>query len=249
MIVTSREQMHLQWEWLFEVQGLPCPKKRVGNALKPTAPSSCSSSARGRYRSSFSLESEDGSAVVRICRLVGGLPLAIELAASWVRMLSAREIARELEKSLDFLETNKFDVPQRHRSIKTVFDHSWKLLTDNERELLMNLSVFQGGFTREAAVAVTDASLFLLSSLVDKSLLRHSKNPDRYDLHELIRTYAFARCRATHRRGRGLRQIRHHYADWIQSLEWEFKSPRQTQTSQIIRFETSNWLWRLALGG
>ena len=89
--------------------------------------------------------------IIRICRLVGGLPLAIELAASWVRMLSAREIAQELEKGFDFLESRKLDVPQRHRSIKTVFDHSWKLLTDNERELLMKLSVFQGGFTREAA--------------------------------------------------------------------------------------------------
>lgn len=66
------------------------------------------------------MESEDADALIRICKLVGGLSLAIELAASWVRILSCREIAQELEKSLDLLETKKLDVPQRHRSIKAV---------------------------------------------------------------------------------------------------------------------------------
>ena len=174
--------------------------------------------------------------------MVGGLPLAIELAASWVRMLSPREIAQELEKSLDFLETNKVDVPQRHRSIKTVFDHSWELLTDEERDLLMKLSVFPGRFTREAAVAATGASLLLLSSLVDKSLLRHTKSPDRYDLHELVRAYALEKLQSNPSEEQlAFAKYTDYYAGWVQSLEWEFKSPRQTQTSQIIRFETSNW--------
>jgi tetratricopeptide (TPR) repeat protein len=173
---------------------------------------------------------------------VGGLPLAIELAASWVRMLSPHEIARELEKNLDFLETQKMDIPERHRSIKTVFDHSWKMLNENERELLMKLSVFQGGFTRDAAVSTTGASLFLLSSLVDKSLLRHIKNPDRYELHELVRSYAFAQL-GTNPDEEEEASLKYavHYSDWIASLEWEFKSPRQTQTSQVIRAETCNW--------
>lgn len=251
VLVTSREQLHLQWEWLFEVQGLPLPEESELNALEKNSAIQLFVQRARQASQSFSLESEDVSAIIRICRLVGGLPLAIELAASWARMLSPREIARELEKSLDFLETRKLDVPHRHRSIKTVFDHSWKLLTENERELLMKLSVFQGGFTREAAVSVTDASLFLLSSLVDKSLLQYSKNPDRYDLHELIRTYALTQLQnnPAEEESTSLKYAIH-YANWIQSLEWEFKSPRQTQTSQIIRAETSNWhnTWHWAVG-
>lgn len=248
MIVTSRVQMHLQWEWLFEVQGLPLPEEN--NELETNSAVQLFVQRARQASQGFSLESEDVTSIVHICRLVGGHPLAIELAASWIRMLSASEIARELDKSLDFLETRKFDVPQRHRSIKTVFDHSWKLLTKNERELLMKLSVFEGGFTREAAFKVTDASLFLLSSLVDKSLLRHARDADRYDLHELIRTYAFARLQNSPPEVDEVSlKYATHYADWVQSLEWEFKSPRQTQTSQIIRAETCNWLstWNWAV--
>jgi len=242
ILVTSREQLHLQWEWLFEVQGLPLPEENDSNAMETNNAIQLFIQRARQASQSFSLEDEDRSAITRICRMVGGHPLAIELAASWARMLSAQEIALELESNLDILETRKLDVPQRHRSIKTVFDHSWKLLTENESELLMKLSVFQGGFTREAASKVTGASLFLLSSLVDKSLLRHSKNPDRYDLHELIRTYAFSQLQnnPSEEEDTSLKYAVH-YADWIQSLEWELKSPRQTQTSQIIRADTCHW--------
>jgi predicted ATPase/transcriptional regulator with XRE-family HTH domain len=242
IIVTSREPLRLQWEWLFEVQGLPLPEETDVQAPETNSAIQLFVQRARQASQSFSLETENSSAIIRICRMVGGLPLAIELAASWVRMLSAREIAQELEKSLDFLETNKVDVPQRHRSIKTVFDHSWELLTEKERDLLMKLSVFQGGFTREAAVTTADASLLLLSSLVDKSLLRHSKNPDRYDLHELVRAYALEKLQSNPWEEQlAFAKYTDYYAGWIQSLEWEFKSPRQTQTSQIIRFETSNW--------
>lgn len=242
MLVTSREQLRLQWEWLFEVQGLPLPDENETDAERNSAIELFIQRAR-QASQTFSLESDDLSAIVRICRLVGGLPLAIELAASWARMLSAREIAQELEKSLDLLETRKLDVPQRHRSIKTVFDHSWKMLSENERELLMKLSVFQAGFTRDAALKVTGASLFLLSSLVDKSLLRHSKDPDRYELHELVRSYAATQLQSSAPTAEETTWIKYstHYADWVHSLEWEFKSPRQTQVSQIIRAETCNW--------
>jgi len=250
MLVTSREQLHLQWEWLFEVQGLPLPDESDENSLETNSAIQLFIQRARQASQTFSLESEDIPSIVRICRFVGGLPLAIELAASWARMLSAREIALELEKNLDFLEARKFDVPQRHRSIKTVFDHSLKLLTVNERELLMKLSVFQGGFTRKAAADVTDASLFLLSSLVDKSLLRHSKDPDRYDLHELVRTYAYTQLQNNpSEEDETALKYAIHYADWIQSLEWEFKSPRQTRTSQIIRTDTCHWhcTWHWAL--
>lgn len=241
MLVTSREQLRLQWEWLFEVQGLPLPEETDTDLENNSAIQLFIQRAR-QASQNFSIESEDVTAILRICKMVGGLPLAIELAASWVRMLSCREIAQELEKSLDFLETKKLDVPQRHRSIKTVFDHSWTLLTDEERDLLKKLSVFQGGFTREAAISATGTSLSLLSSLVDKSLLRHSKNPDRYDVHELIRQYTFAQLQSdTAEEELASLKYAVYYSDWIASLEAPFKSAKQPQTSQIIRAETCNW--------
>ncbi len=242
ILVTSREQLRLQWEWLFEVQGLPIPEEHETQAFETNSAFQLFTQRARQASQRFSLETEDIPAITRICRMVGGLPLAIELAASWARMLSAREIAQELEKSLDFLETRKLDVPQRHRSIKTVFDHSWELLTENERELLMKLSVFQGGFTREAALAVTGASLFLLSSLVDKSILRYNKNPERYDLHELVRTYALEKLQFDPSEEQlALEKYAHHYATWLNTLEWEFKSARQPKTSYFIRTETCNW--------
>jgi len=144
--------LRLQWEWLFEVQGLLLPEETDTNLENNSAIQLFIQRARQTSRN-FSLESEDVAAILRICKMVARLPLAIELAASWVRMFCCREIAQELEKSLDFPETKKLDVPQRHRSIKTVFDHSWTLLSDEERDLLKKLSVFQGGFTREAAIS------------------------------------------------------------------------------------------------
>jgi predicted ATPase/transcriptional regulator with XRE-family HTH domain len=242
MLITSREQLRLQWEWLFEVQGLPIPEETDAQVLENNSAIQLFIQRARQASQSFSLEAEDTAAIVRICKLVGGLPLAIELAASWVRMLSCHEIMQELEKSLDFLETRKLDVPLRHRSIKMVFDHSWKLLTDDERNLLMKLSVFQGGFTREAANAATGASLPLLSSLVDKSLLRHSKKPDRYDLHELIRQYAFTQLQShPSEEEQASESYARHYADWLSAMEFSFKSSIQPQTSHQIRTEMCNW--------
>jgi predicted ATPase/transcriptional regulator with XRE-family HTH domain len=249
MLVTSREPLRLQWEWIFEVHGLPVPEEKGDNLENNSA--SLLFIQRARQASQkFSLQENDADALVRICKLVGGLPLAIELAASWVRILSCKEIAQELERSLDLLETRKHDVPQRHRSIRAVFDHSWKLLTGEERLVLMRLSVFQGGFTREAAFSAAGASIPMLSSLVDKSLLRHINTPDRYDLHELIRQYTYAQLQADP--AEELQASEKHsiyYASWIAALETPFKSARQAYTSQLIRSETSNWLagWHRAV--
>jgi tetratricopeptide (TPR) repeat protein len=117
------------------------------------------------------------------------LPLALELAAVWLRTLSCREIAQEIEHNLDFLSSSARDIPPRHHSIRAVFDSSWHLLSTKEQKVLMRLSVFRGGFTRDAAEHVCAASLPILAALVSKSLVRHNRD-DRYDLHELIRQYA-----------------------------------------------------------
>jgi predicted ATPase len=138
----------------------------------------------------FGLKDEDVSALKRICELVEGIPLGLELAASWVRTLSCAEIAREIERSLDFLSVQARDLPERHRSMRAVFDSSWSLLTEEERRVMCRLAAFRGGWTREAGEQVAGARLAVLSSLVDKSLVRHGEvQAGRYSLHELIQQY------------------------------------------------------------
>lgn len=103
-----------------------------------------------------------------ICQKVEGLPLGLELAASWLRVMTATQIADQMTRSLDFLTTPMRDVPERHRSIRAVFEQSWPVLPADEQAALMRLGLFRGGFDFEAAECVAGASLPLLANLVDK---------------------------------------------------------------------------------
>lgn len=149
LLTTSREQLNLRAEWAFEVQGLPVPSHIEMENLESNSAAALFIQRARQVNVNFIPTTEDLSAVRRICKLVDGMPLALELAATWVRMLSAREIAHEIERNIDFLTTIGRDVPQRHRSIRAVFEHSWNLLTEEERRILRQLAVFRGGFTRD----------------------------------------------------------------------------------------------------
>jgi tetratricopeptide (TPR) repeat protein len=121
--------------------------------------------------------------------MVEGMPLALELAAAWVRLLPCAQIVEQVASSLDFLAAPRRTGPNRHRSLRAVFDQSWRLLPDTEQAAITRLSVFHGTFDREAAQEVGGASLSVLASLADKSLL-HADGTGRYGLHELLRHYA-----------------------------------------------------------
>jgi tetratricopeptide (TPR) repeat protein len=125
----------------------------------------------------------------RICRLVEGMPLAVELAAAWVPILPCEEIADEIERGLDFLEASARDAPDRHRTIRAVFDYSWNLLDPAQQEAFCGMSVFSAPFTRPAVDATVGADLRTLTELVGKSLVRRVGS-DRFDLHPLLRQYA-----------------------------------------------------------
>jgi predicted ATPase/transcriptional regulator with XRE-family HTH domain len=241
MLLTSREQLHLQWEWVFDVQGLPVPEQMQPGVLEANSAVVLFLQRARQTAATLSVTEENAEALIRICRLVDGLPLAIELAASWSRLMSPAEIALELERSPDLLEANLFDVPARHRSIRSVFEHSWDLLTAEERLVLMRLSLFQAGFTRQAAEAVAGAKLTVLASLVSKSLLHHSKSPDRYDLHELIRQYSFARLQDSPDESQASEKYAAYYSQWVAYQEGPFKSAQQPHISQLIRAENGNW--------
>jgi predicted ATPase len=145
-----------------------------------------------QVHAAFAPGEDEKQAIARICRLVEGMPLAIELAASWTPMLSCAEIVHEIEQNLDILTSRLRDAPLRHRSLEAVFAHSWRLLSAEEQRLFAQLSVFRGRFTRQAAAQVAGATLPDLFALADKSLLRRADN-GTYEIHELTRQFATAR--------------------------------------------------------
>jgi predicted ATPase/transcriptional regulator with XRE-family HTH domain len=190
LLVTSREPLQLQAEWVFEVRGMPVPALSELDGLETSSAVRFFIQRAKQACIDFELSAEDRNAVGQICQLVDGMPLAIELAAAWTRTLTCTEIAKEIQSNISFLATSARDVEERHRSIRATFDYSWKLLSDEEKQVLKQLSIFKGGFTREVAEYVTGADLSALSALVSKSLLNRIA-PGRYDLHELVRQYSF----------------------------------------------------------
>jgi len=188
VLATSRVRLSVQEEHLFHLAGMDFPDwETPADALEYSAVKLFLQSAR-RARPGFELAADDLKYVARICRLAEGMPLGILLAAAWVEMLTPQEIAAEMQRSLDLLATDLRDVPERQRSIRAVFGYAWNSLTQREREVFRALSVFRGGFTREAAQQVTNAGLRELMGLVNKSLL-HRAPTGRYEMHELLRQY------------------------------------------------------------
>jgi tetratricopeptide (TPR) repeat protein len=188
----------------------------------------------------FELGEEERVHAARICRLVDGMPLGIELAAAWVSMLPCAEIADEIERTIGFLETSMRDVPERHRSLRAAFDHSWRLLADEQQRCFRQLSVFRGPFTREAAAAVAGADLGLLAELVTKSLVRRLEL-GRYELHELLRQYAADRLAENPDEPAEVRE-RHarFYVGRLADRQAAFFSPRMTEARDELRGDVPN---------
>src|SRR6478736_5813867 len=236
LLITSRERLNLQSEWAFDVEGLGLveDEKGSGSAVRLFVERAT------QVEPNFDLDDAGYSQAARICRLVDGMPLGIELAASWVSVLSGAEIADEIEANIDFLATSMRDVPERHRSLRAAIDQSWRLLTDEQRGAFSRLSVFHGSFDRSAAAAVTGADLRLLSELVAKSLLRR---PDfgRFELHELLRQYAVEQLRVSPAEEAEARE-RHarHYAAVLLERRAALMGPELAVARDELRGELDN---------
>lgn len=204
IIVTSRERLNLQGEWVHAVAGMHYPETPTETDLDSYSAVKLFEQGATRVQPDFSLKAHLPD-VLRIIDLVGGTPLGVELATAWLRFLPPSEIADEIEKSFDFLESSLRNVPERQRSMRAVFEYSWELMTDDERAALARLSIFAGGFNRDAACSVADTSLRILSALVDKSLLSVSRT-GRYTMHTLVKTYAEEKLKAVEGEIRRLRE-------------------------------------------
>ncbi len=191
ILATSRERLNLREEHVLTLHGLeyaPVGVTDVRSIGEYAATKLFMQSAR-RARPDFVLRDDNVSSVAQLCRMVQGMPLALELTAAWLDILPVVEVAQEVQRNLDFLETDKPDVPQRQRSIRAVFETTWQRLTEEEQDAFARLSVFRGGFERVAAGEVSEISLRLLRRLVAKSLLQYEALNDRYQVHDLLRQY------------------------------------------------------------
>jgi predicted ATPase len=251
VIITSREKLNRQWEHLFHLSGLAYPTSNGRKTETELAHFgamqlflNCARRVQPVFDTLASLEH-----VERICQLVEGMPLGIILAATWLDVLRPEEVAQEIQRGLDFLASEMGDIPRRQRSLRATFAYSWRLLSEAERDIFKQLSVFQGGFTREAAQEVTGATLHDLRSLVGKSLI-YTDHDGRYQIHELLRQFS-AEHLAADTAAQNAAKDRHaaYFSQKVEEWYARVKSPEHKQIMALFDIEINNALiaWRHAV--
>jgi len=254
LLVTSRERLNLQSEWLYEVTGMAIPAEEevphltLADLEKFGATSLFLQRAR-QAQANFSLVEAEIPELVHICRLVGGMPLGLELAAAWVRHMPLDEIAVRIAADPDFLSTKLRDVPERHRSLRAVFSQTWAQLEMQEQAILRKLAVFRGGFQFQAAEAVAEADPAQLSVLADKALLS-SASAGRYEMHELIRQYALEKLQDEVREhAEAVQRHSLYFTRFLAERLADLKSGRQQQALVEISRDLDNVrsAWRQAI--
>lgn len=242
LLVTSREWLNLPQERVYELPGLPYPapgRQARENLEEYSAVQLFVQNAR-RVHWGFELGPEEEPGVERICQLVEGMPLGIELAAAWVRVISCQEIAREIERDLKFLSTTLGGLPERHRSLRLVFDYSYNRLDRPAQLAYSKMSVFRGGFSRDAAERVAGAPLSVLASLLDHSLL-HRAASGRYEVHELLRQYGRDRLHADPGREADTRAAHcAYYSDFLHQHQARLTGPDQKEALETIAQDIDN---------
>ncbi len=240
LLITSRTRLGVLGEQSFQVMGMQVPE--TGNELAHdwrsfSAMQLFLGSAR-RVQQEFEINDKNVVSIIRICQLVEGMPLGLEMATAWLELFTPQEIVTGIEHSLDFLQVPTSE--KRHQSLRIVFDTSWKLLSDQEQSCLQALTVFRGSFTREAAQRVSGAARETFLSLINKSWLARESG-GRYHIHELLRQYgyenlqqhpvAWNEARDAHAR---------YYAGLLHTLGEEMKGFHQVQAFDLSELEFEN---------
>jgi predicted ATPase/DNA-binding CsgD family transcriptional regulator len=247
ILATSREALNLQEEWVRPISGLTYPGRENGKQLQEYSAVQLFLDRACRIRGDFDL-AEDKQGVMDICRLVEGMPLAIELAAGWLKTLRPTDIAREIQHNLDILATRSRNLSERHRSIRSVFSHSWLLMSEDERNVFQKISVFRSGFSREAAEVVAGASLPTLAGLIDQSMLRLNA-AGRYYVHELLQQYGAEQLASNDLTETVQHAYIHYYLRRLGQLEHNIKAHQQIAALDTIAadFENIRHAWQLAV--
>jgi len=242
VLVTSRTRLMSQAEQLLPVAGMDLPPEGAvvdGDAGRYPALMFFVDCAR-RVQPAYTPDAADLAAIARVCRAVQGMPLGIELAAAWMEILLPAQIAAEIDNSLDFLKTDWVDVPDRHRSLRIVFEASWKLLTPVEQTVLAALTVFRGGFSVAAACQVAETGPEVLQALTHKSWLAQQA-AGRYEIHTLLRQFADERLRADPAAQQGT-QARHtvYFTNRLAQLGEQMRGSQQVEVMEELALEFEN---------
>ena len=254
LLVTTQQALRLRAEWRLALEGLDYPAEDAPPDIPPLEYSAVQlfAQAAAQQRIGFKPDSRQQTSIARICRLLWGIPLAIEIAAAWIETYDAETIAAQLAHDLDFLTSPLSDMPERHRSLRAVFEHAWARLSVLEQEALARLSVFRGGFTQEAALVITQAEQCILDELAQKSL-RMRPGGMRWEMHELLRRFAAEKL-AVQSESENLASQAHsaYYLEWIARQTPEFYGPQPQQARDAIQNELDNerraWDWAAAHG-
>lgn len=250
VLATSRARLDLAGEALVRLDGLPLP---LSDEDDPAAYASVRLflDQAQRHVASFGRDAAELPAVVRLCRLLDGLPLGIELAARWVGHYTCDEIAAEIAADLDFLAVHGSPGADRHHSIRAAFAYSWGMLRAPERQALARLAVFRGSFDRVAAQAITEMGITTLAALVDSSLVRPT-GVGRYDLHELLRQFAATHLAAREEADALAERHATYYLELLARHEPLLAGPSPPAAAAVVRAAVDNlrqaWSWAVAHG-
>ena len=223
LLVTSREPLHIAGEREYQVSSLP-EREAVtlfmerATAVKP--------------------DFAEDDAVVEICRRLDCLPLALELAAARVKVLSADELLRRLDRRLPILTGGPRDAPERQRTLRATIAWSYELLSPEEQRTFARLAVFAGGCTLEAAEAVSGADLDTVAALIDKSLLYRAG--DRYLMLETIGEYAQERLDESGELEELRRRHADHYFAQARAVEDLVRSPQAARALDELERDHEN---------
>lgn len=254
LIVTSRERLNLPEEWILQIRGLTYQLETEADLQDLTATSFSEKTfeafdleqlerwqdvdavrffAERAKQADVRFNLEDNlEGVIELCVLVAGLPLALELAATWVRHMPCKQIVAEVRQSLDLLYRDSQYSQDHHTSIRAVFEHSWQLLNLREETIFASLAIFKQGFRREAALKVADASIVQLAVFLDKSLLSLDAS-GRYHCHPLLEQFMSEKLVELEIDKSAL-EAKHaaFYSDYLLNLQTEFHKDIQT----VVRF-------------
>jgi predicted ATPase/DNA-binding CsgD family transcriptional regulator len=253
LLITSRERLRLRAEHVFPLQGFTGGGWRETGTIMEAPFVKLFLRRAQRICPDFELMPEELGALARLQKITRGLPLAVELAASWVEILPLEAIVAEIQQDIDFLRTNLRDMPARQQSIRAVFEASWRRLGPALQVAFSQLSLFRGGFTRHAAEDVAGASLGDLATLSAKSLVQYDEEQDRYQIHELLRQFGERKLQEEPEVEQAARQ-RHaaYFCHYLHEHEQSWFGEEADEVLEAVERERANvrlaWRWAAAQG-
>ena len=233
ILVTSRQKLDLPGEWIYLLDGL-------SSSSTDTEALDLFQTRARQIDNSISFEGDERESALHICELVDGLPLGIELAASWTSVLTCSEIATEIEKGNGLLLTSSRSLPEKNRSLNATFDQSWHRLSAEQKKLFSHLSVFEGSFTRKAAKEVAGATLANLSALLNRSLISRN-SAGRLEMHKVIRQYSGLKLSESIQEWSAVNQkCSQFYLELLASHEEDLNGPNMARARELLRHEVLN---------